>query len=178
MSFFLDAGLAFLFAAPILLGNAFPTILGGGYPVDFYKKFFDGKRILGDHKTMRGLFAGVLFGFLTGIIVYFVIGDTLLSRYGHLGFRYPIWIGLLMAWGCNFGDMLGSFIKRRLSIPSGGKFPVFDQTGYMLFGLLWSWPAFRVIPWQFWVSLLIIAPILHILSNLLAYAVRAKDVPW
>ncbi|MHA1303679.1 MAG: CDP-2,3-bis-(O-geranylgeranyl)-sn-glycerol synthase [Candidatus Heimdallarchaeaceae archaeon] len=178
MGFLLDAGLAFLFSAPILISNAIPTVLGGGYPVDCYKNFSDGKRILGNHKTMRGLFAGMVWGFITGIIIWYVVGAKMAALYGDIGFRYPFWIGIVMGWGCNFGDMFGSFIKRRLNIQSGGKFPVFDQTGYMIFGLLWSWPIFKAIPWQFWVTLLVIAPILHILSNLFAYAVKAKDVWW
>ena len=178
MSFLTDAGLAFLFAAPIFLSNAFPTVYGGGFPVDFYKKMRDGKRIFGDHKTWQGLFVGIFFGFLTGIVIWYIIGDTFMSRYGALGFKYPFWIGVLMGWGCNFGDLLGSFIKRRINIPSGGKFPVFDQMGYMVFGLLWSWPAFKIIPWQFWITLLLIGPLMHILANFLAFAVKAKSVPW
>ncbi|MHA1115737.1 MAG: CDP-archaeol synthase, partial [Candidatus Heimdallarchaeaceae archaeon] len=149
-----------------------------GYPVDFYKNFIDGKRILGNHKTIRGLLAGILFGFVTSIVVWYTVGDLFQQLYGSMGLKYPIWIGLVMGWGCNFGDMFGSFIKRRLNIASGGKFPVFDQTGYMIFGLLWSWPVFKFIPWQFLVTLLVISPLLHILANLLAYAVKAKDVWW
>ncbi|UJG43405.1 MAG: CDP-2,3-bis-(O-geranylgeranyl)-sn-glycerol synthase [Candidatus Heimdallarchaeum endolithica] len=178
MSFLLDVGLAFMFASPIFVSNAIPTIFGGGYPVDFYKNFIDGKRILGNHKTIRGLLAGILFGFVASIVVWYTVGDLFQQLYGLMGFKYPIWIGLVMGWGCNFGDMFGSFIKRRLNIVSGGKFPVFDQTGYMIFGLLWSWPVFKFIPWQFLVTLLVISPLLHILANLLAYAVKAKDVWW
>ncbi len=178
VDFLLDVGLAFLFSAPILVSNAAPALLGGGFPVDFYKNFFDGKRILGDHKTIQGLIMGILAGIVSSIIVFYLVGDLMILRYGHLGFKFPMWIGLVMGWGCNFGDMFGSFVKRRLNIQSGGSFPVFDQTGYILFGLLWSWPVFRVIPWQFIVTLLVIAPLLHFGANVFAYAVGAKDVPW
>ncbi len=178
MSFLVDVGLALLFAGPIFFSNAIPSVLGGGYPIDSYKNFFDGKRILGDHKTLQGLINGILFGFFTGVIIWYTVGETMNARYEHLGFQYPFWIGILFGWGANFGDLLGSFIKRRINIKSGGKFPVFDQLGYMVFGILWAWPVYRAIPWQFWVSLLIFAPLLHILSNLFAYAIKAKDVPW
>ncbi len=178
MTFLQDAGLAFLFSAPILLANAVPTVMGGGYPIDGYKKLKDGKRIFGDHKTVRGFIAGVIWGFITGIVIWYVDGNTMVSLYGYMGFKYPIWIGLLMGFGANIGDITGSFIKRRLNIDSGGRFPGFDQTGYMIFGLLLSWPAFISIPWQFLVTLLIIAPLLHVLSNIIAYFVKAKDVWW
>ncbi len=179
MTFLIDVGLAFLFAAPILVSNAFPSLLGGGYPIDGYKNFRDGRRILGNHKTIQGFLAGLLGGFITGIVVYFIINDTLTHRYGDMGFRYPpLVIGLAMAWGCNFGDMFGSFIKRRINIRSGGSFPIFDQFGYIVFGLLWSWPFFVYIPWQFWITLLVIAPLLHIGFNVLGYFIKVKDVPW
>ena len=86
MSFIADLGLAFLFSAPILMSNAFPTVLGGGYPVDGYKNFVDGKRILGNHKTVRGLLVGILWGFYTGIIVWYVAGDKMVALYGDIGF--------------------------------------------------------------------------------------------
>ena len=92
--------------------------------------------------------------------------------------QYPMWIGLLMGWGCNFGDIFGSFIKRRINIKSGNSFPIFDQTGYMIFGLLWSWPVFKVIPWQFLVTLVVISPTIHFGFNILAYFLKIKDVPW
>ncbi len=178
MGFFLDVGLAFLFAAPIFISNAAPAMFGGGFPIDAYKNFFDGKRILGDHKTIQGLISGLVAGILTSIIVYYLSHDLMIELYGSIGFQYPMWIGFLMGWGCNFGDIVGSFIKRRVNIQSGDSFPVFDQTGYMIFGLLWSWPVFRVLPWQFLVTLLVIAPLLHLGANVLAYSLGVKEVPW
>lgn len=174
----LDVGLAFLFAAPIFISNATPAIFGGGYPVDAYKNFFDGKRIFGDHKTLQGLISGLIGGVIASIVVYYLSHDLMMELYGDIGLQYPMWIGILMGWGCNFGDMFGSFVKRRINIQSGGSFPVFDQLGYMLFGLLWSWPVFKVLPWQFLVTLLVIAPILHFGTNLFAYSIGVKDVPW
>ena len=178
VEFLLDVGLAFLFAAPIMVSNAAPALLGGGYPVDFYKNFFDNKRILGDHKTIQGLIMGILSGLMTSIIVFYLAHDLMMLKYGYTGMKFPLWIGLIMGWGCNFGDMAGSFVKRRINIPSGGSFLIFDQTGYILFGLLWSWPVFKIIPWQFLVTLLIIAPLIHFGANLLAYLFGVKDVPW
>ena len=178
MTFFLDVGLAFLFAAPIMISNGIPAMFGGGFPVDAYKNFFDGKRILGDHKTLRGLITGIIGGLFGSIIVYYLAYDLLMREYGAIGLQYPMWIGLLMGWGCNFGDMVGSFIKRRINIKSGNSFPIFDQTGYMIFGLLWSWPVFKIVPWQFLVTLIVISPIIHFGFNVLAYLLKVKDVPW
>ncbi len=175
MVFITDVGVSFLFALPILVANAVPSILGGGYPVDGYKVLKDGKRMLGDHKTLWGLFYGILSGFLIGLIISVLAKDFFWDNYD---IHYPFWIGALMGFGCNFGDMFGSFVKRRIKIKSGGSFPVFDQLGYILFGLLWSWPVFGTLPWEFWLSLLVFAPLLHITANVFAYSIKAKDVPW
>ncbi|MCG3223634.1 MAG: CDP-archaeol synthase, partial [Candidatus Heimdallarchaeota archaeon] len=129
MVFITAVGVSFLFALPILVSNAVPAILGGGYPVDGYKVLKDGKRMLGDHKTLWGLFYGILSGFLIGVIVWFLASDFFMVQYG---INYPFWIGALMGFGCNFGDMFGSFVKRRINITSGGSFPIFDQVGYIL----------------------------------------------
>ncbi|MHA1827416.1 MAG: CDP-archaeol synthase [Candidatus Heimdallarchaeaceae archaeon] len=178
MSFLLDAGLAIVFAFPILTSNAVPHVLGGGYPLDAYKLFFDKRRIFGDHKTIQGLLTGILAGFLTGVAIWVLSSQFMLERYGHLGFVFPFWLGLFMGFGCNFGDVFGSFLKRRLKIKSGGSFPVFDQMGYIIFGLLWSWPFFKFIPWQFWITLVVGAPIIHISANVIGYFLGIKDVPW
>ncbi|MEE9409720.1 MAG: CDP-2,3-bis-(O-geranylgeranyl)-sn-glycerol synthase [Candidatus Heimdallarchaeota archaeon] len=178
MTILLDIGLAFMFAVPIFISNAVPALLGGGYPVDCYKTFFDKKRILGDHKTVQGLISGLISGIFASVIVWFMVHDLMVENYALIGFQYPWWIGVLMGWGTNFGDMLGSFIKRRIKIKPGRSFPVFDQMGYMVFGILWSWPIFKVIPWQFIVTLIIIAPLIHVAFNLLGYALKVKDVPF
>ena len=40
---------------PAYVANASAVLVGGGTPVDFGKNWRDGKRILGDGKTWRGL---------------------------------------------------------------------------------------------------------------------------
>lgn len=54
---------------PLWFGNAAPTILGGGAPIDGGKYWRDGKRILGDGKTIRGFWAGTFIGGLIGGII-------------------------------------------------------------------------------------------------------------
>jgi hypothetical protein len=39
-----------------------PVVAGGGYPIDFGRKFFDGKPIFGKNKTLRGFFSGLIIG--------------------------------------------------------------------------------------------------------------------
>ncbi|UCG01662.1 MAG: CDP-archaeol synthase [Candidatus Heimdallarchaeota archaeon] len=60
-----------IFVLPLWFGNAAPTILGGGAPIDGGRYWRDGKRVLGDGKTIRGFWAGTLVG---GIIGGFIAG--------------------------------------------------------------------------------------------------------
>ena len=54
---------------PLWFGNAAPTILGGGAPIDGGRYWRDGNRMLGDGKTIRGFWAGTFVGgFMGGLI--------------------------------------------------------------------------------------------------------------
>ena len=58
---------AFWFILPAYVANASAKLIGGGIPVDFGKTWKDGKRILGDGKTWRGLLFGafMIFSYFT-----------------------------------------------------------------------------------------------------------------
>ena len=63
----IDIAAALWFIFPAYCANAAPVIFGGGKPMDFGKKFFDGKPFLGAHKTFRGFLAGTIVGPPTSI---------------------------------------------------------------------------------------------------------------
>ncbi|HEX9773570.1 MAG TPA: CDP-archaeol synthase, partial [Steroidobacteraceae bacterium] len=79
----------------------------------------DGRPIFGSHKTWRGLIGGTLAGGATG---------ALLSA----GFATGAVFGLLALTG----DLLSSFIKRRLARPSGRDTPLLDQLPETLLPML------------------------------------------
>lgn len=153
----------------MLLGILFPTP-----PLDRGIKLLDGQFILGKGKTYSGTFGGIFLGLLVGLIVELLFrpspdmtGTTL---------WYPIFAGLI-ATGAILGDMLGSFIKRRLLLPSGSASPILDQLDFVVGAYLVAYPfyhppAFEVL---FVTAFTIIS---HTLSNYLAYKVGFKKVPW
>ncbi len=51
---------------PAYIANASALLVGGGTPIDFGKNWKDGKRILGDGKTWRGLITGAVVGMIGG----------------------------------------------------------------------------------------------------------------
>lgn len=85
-------------------------------PLDFNLRFFDGKPVLGSHKTFRGVVGSVAAATITA------------SAFGltHVEGFFLALLGML-------GDVITSFIKRRLDKPSGTIMPVLDQ---LLEGLL------------------------------------------
>ncbi len=94
--------------SPIILRDVLQSHLA--MPVDFGRHFFDGYRWLGDSKTWRGIF---------GAIIVTVLAAMLLGL--------PAVTGALVALLAMAGDLLASFIKRRLRLPPSSMAPLLDQ---------------------------------------------------
>ncbi len=157
---------ALKFIFPAYCANAIPVIAGGGFPIDFGKNFSDGRRIFGRNKTFRGFLAGFAVGTAAGLAESTV-------------FNYPIMFGLLLSLGALFGDLAGSFLKRRLCIPPGGLFPVVDQVDFIVGGVIFSLPvALHMLSWELTATVLIISPPVHLMTNFAAYKLGLKDNPW
>lgn len=88
-------------------------------PVDLDYPFIDGKPILGKHKTIRG-------------VVGSIIGSATVAP----AFGWSIFEGFILALAGVIGDLLTSFIKRRLNKPSGTIIPLLDQIPEGLLPLL------------------------------------------
>lgn len=158
------------FILPAYIANSSPTILKGKHPVDFGKKF-KGARILGDGKTIEGALGGIIAGFIIGAI-QIQINSTLS---GIINVDYTI--VFLLSVGAIFGDMVGSFLKRRFNIQRGNPAPLLDQLDFLLFAIIFIVPFVSLTSKQFLI-LVVFTPIIHWLSNLVAYYLKIKDVPW
>lgn len=86
------------------------------YPVDFNFKFFDGNRLFGNSKTWIGVASIILVA--TGLSWSFGLGWQ---------------TGLLAGLGVASGDLLSSFIKRRLGMRSSSMALGLDQIPESLF---------------------------------------------
>ena len=160
-------GSALWFILPAYFANAAPVILGGGPPLDGGRNFTDGRRIFGDGKTVRGFVAGLAAGTIIGLIQG--IAKSQLSHYLALGF--------LLALGALLGDLLGSFIKRRMGIERGGAALGLDQLGFVVIALLLASPI--TLPgWQVIVTLLIITPPIHLATNFIGHKLKLKARPY
>ena len=171
---------------PAYVANASAVIVGGGIPIDFGKKWKDGKRILGDGKTWRGLFSGTFMGMTTGfglaVAAYYINS----SEYGFLNLTnyegFPLMIPIIFSvcFGALLGDVIESFFKRRIGKDRGENWFFFDQLDFILGALFFSflmsgllqllgvtsynWFMENLFPWQI-VVLLIFTPLFHIIAN-------------
>jgi CDP-2,3-bis-(O-geranylgeranyl)-sn-glycerol synthase len=157
---------------PAYISNASMVITGGGKPIDGGKFFRDGRRILGDHKTWKGLkgplYIGIPISFFIFILflilwpfIYEVIFEASLQgeyqlyntievfKYYFIGGEFPINFFVLIirivlaSYGAVLGDLIGSFLKRRFDIKSGAPFWIVDQLDFALVALLFiSIPGF------------------------------------
>jgi len=166
-----DLAHALYFIFPAYCANATPVIFGGGHPLDAGRTFLDGKPIFGSHKTIRGFFSGIIVGTLVGFL------QTLLSQYFlfqyDARFRYDALLGFMLSLGALVGDLVESFIKRRLGLPPGSSLPIADQLDFVAGAFLFSLP---ILPPSLLILIIIVivTPPIHFLTNLLANVFGVK----
>src|SRR3989344_3806141 len=90
-----------------------------------------GVRLLGDHKTLRGLVLGVIFGSITGYFQHLIFVNhpaiqsiALVSYRSALG---ALWLGAWLGFGGLLGDLLKSLAKRQPKIAPGKPWRPLDQ---------------------------------------------------
>jgi CDP-2,3-bis-(O-geranylgeranyl)-sn-glycerol synthase len=168
---------AFWFILPAYIANAVPVIFGGGLAIDLGKKLPDGKPIFGSHKTVRGFVAGLIAGSLVSIVQTISLQYITLPGFV-LPFNFNVLVGFTIALGALMGDLVHSFVKRRIGLVEGSPLPVADQldfvVGAILFSLLVSAPP----PLLTVVVMILITPPIHLLTNYAAYLLGAKKTPW
>jgi hypothetical protein len=109
----------------ILAANSAPALLGrwlgrrGTWPVDGGMIMADGHPLFGHSKTWRGLAAALLI----------TVACALLVGWSWL-------FGLAIASATMAGDLLSSFLKRRLGLPPSAQVPLLDEVPESLFPAL------------------------------------------
>ncbi|MHA1754710.1 MAG: CDP-2,3-bis-(O-geranylgeranyl)-sn-glycerol synthase [Candidatus Odinarchaeia archaeon] len=184
--------LSVYYIIPAYVANGLAVVTGGSTPVDLGKNFVDGRRIFGEGKTIRGLIGGVIFGFMVGLI-QFLISTPVNDFFQQLILTYDFnpSIGLnaelvllfnplrafLLPFGALIGDLVGSFIKRRIGLARGKPAPLIDQLDFILFALLFSY-FLAPISWEYVVIILVFTPLIHLMANIIAYFLKLKKEPW
>ena len=128
------------FFLPAYVANMMPVFVKKinflNYPVDFNKEW-RGIRILGDHKTWRGLFFGTLSGFITFELQRLLYRNGLLSEFAQINYsEAPLFLGVILGFSALFGDLLKSFFKRRWGIRPGKPWVPFDQLDFIITAII------------------------------------------
>ena len=153
-----------IYIFPAYAANGAPVLFGGGKPLDMKRKFL-GKRIFGDHKTIRGTISSLACGFLVGAIYYPFL-------------HYMLPIAIMLTIGANFGDLFGSFIKRMTGMKPGISLPILDQYGFFIFALVFAFWLGHIPGIYGLAFLVVLTGAMHILTNMGAYRLKLKNVPW
>lgn len=159
-------GLAIVYYLPALVANGSAPFVKNGTPIDFRKKFFDGRRILGDGKTFEGLLLALTFGTTVGLII---------SKY--FGKEW-ILISFVESLFAMLGDMVGAFIKRRIGLERGARAWGLDQLDFIVgatISLILMKVPLTILEFIF---ISVLAFSLHVLTNNIAYRIKIKSVPW
>ena len=179
---------------PAYIANGSAVLVGGGKPVDFGKNWLDGKRILGDGKTWRGLFAGAFVGMICGFGLAVVAKYAAMSDFAFLGLSdfesFPLMIPVIfsLCFGALLGDIVESFFKRRIGRERGEDWIPFDQLDFVMGALLlclfvgWILQLFTSENWflksfSIWhiLVIMILTPFFHIFANFINRQIKARS---
>lgn len=163
--FFLPAGIANL--SPVIAARM-PLLKNWKAPLDMGKSI-NGQRVLGANKTWRGLLFGALMAALTAGIIYEI-------RDSNNSLATAMIIGGLMGFGALIGDAVESFFKRRRGVKPGDAWFPFDQTDYIIGGLVIVAP-FTDVSLALALAVFFLYFVLHVVTSYFGYLVGLKDKP-
>lgn len=152
--------------APVVAEKVFPLWLT---PMDFGLKI-RGKRLFGEHKTIRGLLSGIFVAitvsYVLSVIKKLYLADLPLLDYSTNTVLY----GLASGCGALFGDALKSTVKRQLNIPPGKSWFPFDQIDWIL-GIIIVYKLAFGMNFPTFIVTLITGILVHLLGRLLGYLI-------
>ncbi|WP_418283882.1 CDP-2,3-bis-(O-geranylgeranyl)-sn-glycerol synthase [Halorubrum sp. DTA46] len=172
---------AFWAMVPAYVPNNAAVLAGGGRPIDGGREW-RGARVLGDGKTWRGTAVGTLTGVALALALNAVNGPASAA----VGVDLPTFslpAAFALAFGAMCGDIGASFIKRRSGRERGAAFPGLDQLDFVAGALLlavvvdtaWTLDTFTL---PVLAVVLVMTPVLHVVTNVGAYALGVKNEPW
>jgi len=169
---------------PAYVPNNAAVLVGGGPPIDAGRTW-RGDRLLGDGKTWQGTAGGTLVGVLVALGLNAVNGAVGGTLAGIALPAFPLVVVVVLPLGAMLGDIVASFVKRRIGQERGASVPGLDQMDFVVVAL--GLTAAADLGWFSGVSLdpvwvlvfvVVVTPVLHLSTNYVAYLLGLKDVPW
>ncbi|MCL4325811.1 MAG: CDP-2,3-bis-(O-geranylgeranyl)-sn-glycerol synthase [Candidatus Thermoplasmatota archaeon] len=170
---------------PSYFANSAALLVGGGKPIDFGRSY-KGNRIFGKGKTWRGFIGGISLGFLLGLLQQYVARNYIYMIVPPFSSNYTeaALIIITLSFSAMLGDLIGSFVKRRLGYKSGSELPGVDQLSFLLCTFLFTYLFVTNFFLKYFISIedvmiaVIFTFIIHKTANVFAYLMRRKDVAW
>ena len=167
---------------PAYVPNNAAVLAGGGEPIDGGREM-GGSRLLGDGKTWRGTAVGTLAGLALAALLNVAVTPAVEGVLGITLPTFPPLAALGLALGAMLGDIGASFIKRRSGRERGASFPGLDQLDFVVGALLlalvfapnWTLETFTLARLA---VVVVVTPLLHIVTNVIAYGLGVKNEPW
>jgi len=199
MSFGYFLLICFYFILPAYFTNMTPPLAKKAGILKFldrevdFGKTYEGFSIFGAHKTWRGVILGILVGMVVvwlqvWLYQFSLIREISLFDYTNINFRVGGWFvegrwvgsslfGFLISSGAVLGDLLFSFLKRRLKMKPGQRWLPFDQTDYIIGAFLIVNPFLRVSP-LIWLTIFALTFFLHLLVTRIGYQLKICENKW
>ncbi|MAH01963.1 hypothetical protein CMO87_01905 [Candidatus Woesearchaeota archaeon] len=159
--------------APVIVKNIFNNLK---FPIDFNKKIKN-KPIFGKNKTFRGLIFGILFAVIIAYLQFLFYNNNLFVNISIVNYSDWLLIGLLMGFGTIFGDLVESFVKRRMNYESGKSFIPWDQMDFVIGALIFVYPIVKLSLNKI-IIILLLSFILHIIANHIAFYTGVRRERW
>jgi CDP-2,3-bis-(O-geranylgeranyl)-sn-glycerol synthase len=181
-----DVLFAIWFLLPAAAANMIPILVAAVPALKKYDAPIDGgrswrgHRLLGPHKTWRGIIAGIITATVVLWVQQLLVHEYAWAQGVAQGVDYaalPLFIlGPLFAIGALGGDAIESFFKRRLNIASGGTWIPFDQVDYIIGSILISLFFVVLSPVQY-IWMLAVWFVMHVLASYIGYLLGLKKQP-
>lgn len=161
-----------LLAVPLYVTNGCALLFKGKTQLDLNNKFFDNRPLFGKGKTIKGTIGGFACGTIASALVFLGLPEA--SQIFNANF---LLLGFLLSLGAVIGDIIASFIKRRLGLAPGAKAFLLDQLDFIIIGLVFATAVY--IPSIIEIVLLaVLTPLFHAIGNWIAFKAKRKNVAW
>ena len=134
-----------------------------------------GKRIFGDHKTIRGLLFGSLAAVLTLALQKQLYPSPFFYRLSLIDYStIPFMFGLSLGLGALFGDAIKSFFKRQSGLTPGTTWFPWDQIDWIIGSLITALPFIKI-NLNMVISYLIIGLVSHLMGRVVGFMLKISD---
>jgi CDP-2,3-bis-(O-geranylgeranyl)-sn-glycerol synthase len=174
--FFLPAGIANMVPVPVA---TLPVLKRLDAPMDFGASL-GGRRVLGPHKTWRGLVSGVIAATITLVLQQYVVRNWGWFADNAEAIRYlslsPLLVGPILAVGALGGDAIKSFFKRRRDLKPGAIWLPYDLLDHIVGAVLAALP-FVVFAWWIYPAVLFVWFFANIAVSYAGFLLHIKERP-